>query len=204
MMRLTDIFLAIPYIVLAVAIATVFGRSENSVILVLGLTGWLPIAAIVRASFLGLKKLEYVEAARALGFSRTTDHVPPHPAQRHPADHRLRHDRVGGGDPVRGGAVVPRRRSAVADAGVGPDGRRAAQGSLDHAPHLLFFPGLAIFLTVLGLRVRRRRPARRPRPEAEVTDADRRTPTDARPRDRRRAAVGAGPAHDVQHRRRRR
>ncbi len=36
-MRVTDIFLAIPYIVLAIAIATVFGRSENSVILVLGL-----------------------------------------------------------------------------------------------------------------------------------------------------------------------
>ena len=40
-MRLTDIFLAIPYIMLAVAIAVVFGRSENSIILVLGLTGWL-------------------------------------------------------------------------------------------------------------------------------------------------------------------
>ena len=64
-MRITDIFLAIPYIILAVAIATVFGRSENSVILVLGLTGWLAIARIVRASFLSLKQLEYVEAAHA-------------------------------------------------------------------------------------------------------------------------------------------
>ena len=69
-MRLTDVFLAIPYVILAVAIATVIGRSENSVILILGLTGWLGIARIVRASFLSLKKQEYVEAARALGFSR--------------------------------------------------------------------------------------------------------------------------------------
>ena len=61
--RINDVFLAIPYIVLAVAIATVFGRSENTVILVLGLTGWLAIARIVRSSFLSLKNLEYVEAA---------------------------------------------------------------------------------------------------------------------------------------------
>ena len=68
--RLIDVFLAVPYIVLAVAIASVFGRSENAIILVLGLTGWLYIARIVRASFLSLSRLEYVEAATALGFSR--------------------------------------------------------------------------------------------------------------------------------------
>ncbi len=62
-MRVTDIFLAIPYIVLAVAIASILGRSENTVILVLGFTGWLGICRIVRSSFLSLKQLEYVEAA---------------------------------------------------------------------------------------------------------------------------------------------
>ncbi|MCB1018139.1 MAG: ABC transporter permease, partial [Acidimicrobiales bacterium] len=67
-MRVTDVFLAIPYIVLAVAIATLFGKSVNSVILVLGLTGWLGLCRIVRASFLSLNRLEYVEAARSLGF----------------------------------------------------------------------------------------------------------------------------------------
>ena len=51
-MRVTDVFLAIPYIILAVAVATIFGQSVNSVILVLGLTGWLGICRIVRASFL--------------------------------------------------------------------------------------------------------------------------------------------------------
>ncbi|HET6952538.1 MAG TPA: ABC transporter permease, partial [Acidimicrobiales bacterium] len=68
--RLVDVFLAIPYIVLAVAIASVFGKSENAVTLVLGLTGWLALSRIVRSSFLSLRQLEYVEAARALGFSR--------------------------------------------------------------------------------------------------------------------------------------
>ena len=70
LMRITDIFLAIPYIVLAIAIATIFGRSENSIILVLGLTGWLAISRIVRSSFLGLKQLEYVEAAHGARASR--------------------------------------------------------------------------------------------------------------------------------------
>lgn len=54
-MRVTDIFLAIPYVVLAVVIAGVVsgGRgSESTVIIVLGLTGWLSITRIVRASFL--------------------------------------------------------------------------------------------------------------------------------------------------------
>lgn len=70
-MRITDIGLAIPYIVLAVAIATIFGKSQNSVILVLGLTGWLAITRIVRASFLSVKQQEYIEAARALGLNRS-------------------------------------------------------------------------------------------------------------------------------------
>ena len=71
LMRIVDIFLSIPYFILAVAIATVFGRGENAIIIVLGVTGWLAIARIVRASFLGLKKMEYTEAAQALGFGRT-------------------------------------------------------------------------------------------------------------------------------------
>ena len=110
-MRLTDIFLAIPYIVLAVAIATILGRSENTVILVLGLTGWLAHqrASCERASC-RCSEQEYVEAARALGCRATRIIIAPHPAERAPADHRVRHDRRRQRDPRRGGAVVPRRR----------------------------------------------------------------------------------------------
>src|SRR5262249_3021908 len=69
-MRFTDVLLAIPYIILAVAIITLIGRGENTVILVLGLTGWLAICRIVRATFLQLNQAEFVEAARALGLPR--------------------------------------------------------------------------------------------------------------------------------------
>ena len=93
-MRLTDVFLAIPYIVLAVAIATILGRSENTVILVLGLTGWLGITRIVRAELPVAASSWSTSRRRARsGYSRTRIIVPPHPAQRAAADHRLRHDR---------------------------------------------------------------------------------------------------------------
>jgi ABC-type dipeptide/oligopeptide/nickel transport system permease subunit len=148
-MRITDIFLSIPYIILAIAIATVFGRSENSVILVLGLTGWLAICRIVRASFLSLKNLEYVEAARALGLSRRRIMF------RHILPNALQPIIVYATIAV--GAVIL-AEAALSFLGVGAvdptpswglmvnDGRR----HLTNAPHLLFFPGGAIFITVLA------------------------------------------------------
>ena len=127
------------------------GASENAVILVLGLTGWLAIARIVRASFLSLKQLEYVEAATALGFSTWPDHVPAHPAQRPAADHRLRHDRR------RQRRSWPRRRCRSSasgrsrpDAGVGPDGRRGQGRRSPTRRTCCSSRARAIFLTVLA------------------------------------------------------
>jgi peptide/nickel transport system permease protein len=148
-MRITDIFLAIPYIVLAVAIASVLGRSENTVILVLGFTGWLGICRIVRSSFLSLKQLEYVEAARALGYSKRRIMF------RHILPNALQPIIVYGTIAI--GSVI----LAVADLsflGVGPTYPTPAwglmvsdaKGVLSVAPHMLFFPGMAIFVTVLA------------------------------------------------------
>jgi peptide/nickel transport system permease protein len=147
--RLIDVFLAIPYIVLAVAIASVFGRSENAVILVLGLTGWLYIARIVRASFLSLKRLEYVEAATALGFSRWRIMA------RHILPNALQPIIVIGTITV--GTVIL-SEAALSFLNVGPQPPTPAwglmvfdgKGSLTNAPHLLFFPAGAIVLTVLA------------------------------------------------------
>jgi peptide/nickel transport system permease protein len=148
-MRVTDIFLAIPYIVLAVAIASVVGKSENSVILVLGLTGWLAITRIVRASFLSLRQQEYVEAATSLGYSRW------HIMFRHVLPNALQPIIVYGTIAV-GGVILA--EAALSFLQVGPQdptpawGLMVAQGKgdLTNAPHLLFFPGMAIFLTVLA------------------------------------------------------
>jgi peptide/nickel transport system permease protein len=148
-MRLTDVFLSIPYIILAIAIATLFGRSENAVILVLGLTGWLAITRIVRASFLSLKQLEYVEAATALGFTRWRIMF------RHVLPNALQPIIVYGTIAV--GSVIL-SEAALSFLGVGPQDPTPAwglmvslaKGSLSNGPHQLFFPGIAIFSTVLA------------------------------------------------------
>lgn len=148
-MRLTDVFLAIPYIVLAVAIASLMGRSENTVIIVLGFTGWLGVCRIVRSSFLSLKQLEYVEAAIALGYSRTRIMF------RHILPNALQPIIVYGTIAV-GGVILS--EAALSFLGVGPTdptpawGLMVSEGKslLAVAPHLLFFPGMAIFLTVLA------------------------------------------------------
>jgi peptide/nickel transport system permease protein len=147
--RLIDVFLAIPYIVLAVAIASVLGRTENAIILVLGLTGWLAMARIVRASFLSLKRLEYVEAATALGFSKARIMF------RHILPNALQPIIVYGTIAV--GSVIL-AEAALSFLGVGPQPPTPAwglmvadgKGALTSAPHLLFFPGAAICLTVLA------------------------------------------------------
>jgi peptide/nickel transport system permease protein len=149
MMRIVDIFLSIPYIILAVSIATLFGRSVNSLIIVLGLTGWLAISRVVRASFLGIKKMEYAEAARALGFGRTRmifGHLLPNASV----------PIIVYGTIAIGAAILS--EAALSFIGVGPVSPTPAwglmvaeaKGSLTSAPHMLFFPGFAIFITVLA------------------------------------------------------
>jgi peptide/nickel transport system permease protein len=150
-MRITDIFLAIPYIILAIALATVLGRGENTVIIVLGVTGWLAICRIVRSSFLSLRQLEYVEAATAIGAGRMRIMF------RHILPNALQPIIVYGTIAV-GSAILA--EAALSFLGVGAVEPTPAwglmvdegRGNLINAPHLLFFPGAAIFLTVLAFQ----------------------------------------------------
>ncbi len=68
-MRLADIQLAFPTILLALVVIAVFGPSLWFLILVLGLTGWVSYARVVRAEVLSLRTREFVVAARAIGDS---------------------------------------------------------------------------------------------------------------------------------------
>src|SRR5688572_16162706 len=71
MMRILDAFLAIPRLLLLVAILAGWPRlSIGSLVLFLGLTGWFGLSRIVRGQVLALKHAEFVTAARALGASR--------------------------------------------------------------------------------------------------------------------------------------
>lgn len=66
-MRLIDVFLAFPFLLLALALLAMLGSSFQNVIFVLAITGWVPYARTVRAEALSLRKREFVEAARAIG-----------------------------------------------------------------------------------------------------------------------------------------
>jgi peptide/nickel transport system permease protein len=68
-MRLADIQLSFPTILLALVIVAVVGPSLWFVIVVLGLTGWVSYARVIRAEVLSLRSREFVTAARAVGVS---------------------------------------------------------------------------------------------------------------------------------------
>jgi peptide/nickel transport system permease protein len=69
LMRITDWGLVIPWLVLAIALASIFGQSLFIIILVIGLTTWPSTARLVRSQTLSVRERPYVERSRALGAS---------------------------------------------------------------------------------------------------------------------------------------
>ncbi len=67
--RMIDVMLAFPFIFLALLLVAALGASLTNVILVLGITGWVPYARTVRAQVLSVKEKEFVKAAHSLGCS---------------------------------------------------------------------------------------------------------------------------------------
>ncbi|CAN5665451.1 ABC transporter permease [soil metagenome] len=66
-MRIGDVFLAFPYLLLAIAIVAVLGGGLMNVIIVLAIAGWVPYARLIRGSVLSAREQEYITAARAIG-----------------------------------------------------------------------------------------------------------------------------------------
>jgi peptide/nickel transport system permease protein len=69
LMRITEWFLVIPFLPLAIALAAVLGPSISNIILVIGVTSWPSTARLLRAQVLTLKERLYVDRSRALGAS---------------------------------------------------------------------------------------------------------------------------------------
>lgn len=66
-MRVAEVQLAFPFILLVVSIVAVLGPGAGNVVLALGISGWVAYAKLVRAQVLTLRELAFVEAARAVG-----------------------------------------------------------------------------------------------------------------------------------------
>lgn len=66
-MRITDIFLAFPSLILAMVICTALGRSIENVMLALCITWWPTYARIIRGQALSIREQKYIEAAKAVG-----------------------------------------------------------------------------------------------------------------------------------------
>ncbi len=149
-MRLVDILLAFPGILLAIALAAVLGPSLANVVIALSAMGWTGYARMARAETLSIRERAHVESAVALGaspFRIVLHHVLP---------------LLGG--PLAVQATFGFAGSIVAEAslsflGLGTQPPAPSWGSMLNegrsfllvAPHLALFPGFAIFATVLGV-----------------------------------------------------
>jgi peptide/nickel transport system permease protein len=70
-LRLIDMQLAFPVVLLVIAMVAAVGPSMVNLIILMGLSGWPRFARIVRGSVLSVRSLEYIDAARAIGAGRT-------------------------------------------------------------------------------------------------------------------------------------
>jgi peptide/nickel transport system permease protein len=66
-MRITDVFLAFPSLVLAVVIASVLGKGLDKVMIAIAIVGWPTYARLLRGEVLSVKQRDFIEAARAAG-----------------------------------------------------------------------------------------------------------------------------------------
>ena len=70
MMRIVDILYALPFAIFVILLMVFFGRNIFLLFVAIGAVEWLTMARIVRGQVLSVKRMEFIEAARALGFGR--------------------------------------------------------------------------------------------------------------------------------------
>lgn len=151
-MRLVDVFLAFPGILLAIALAAVLGPSLRNVIIALSVMGWVGYARLVRGQILVVRELDYVAAARALGAGPLrimTRHLFPNIAAPIIVEATF----------GIAGAIVTEASLSFLGLGVTPPtpswGAMLSDGRsfLLLAPHLTAVPGLAIMSVVMALNL---------------------------------------------------
>ena len=71
MMRFVDILYALPFTIFVILLMVFFGRNIFMLFFAIGAVEWLTMARIVRGQIMSIKRMEYIEAARTLGFSQS-------------------------------------------------------------------------------------------------------------------------------------
>ena len=151
-MRVLDVVLAFPFLILAIAIVNVLGRGLTNAMLAIAIVSIPAYARVIRSSVLSVKEQSFVEASRSLGagnfyilFRRILPNALP---------------------PLiviatLGIATAILETAALSFIGLGAQPPEAEWGAmlasernqLFSAPHLVFFPGIAIMITVLGFNL---------------------------------------------------
>jgi len=151
--RLVDAMMAVPGLIIVLAIMAVLGSSLNNVIIAIVIGMFAPVVRTVRSQVLSVKEMEYVMAARALGAPAARiigRHIMPNCLAIYLilATYYL------------GFAIILEASLSFLGVGVPPDVpswggmlTAAAQGHVTRAPWAGIFPGLAIFLAVLGFNL---------------------------------------------------
>lgn len=151
-MRVTDVFLSVPPILLAIAVVAVLGSNYVTLVCAIGI-GWAPyFARVVRASLLQIRNKEFVEAARAVGTS----------------DFRIicRHIMPNISAPIIVQASMGVAQAIISVAGISfiglgiqppaPEwGTMLGEGQsfLRNSPHTVFVPGVCIMITALAINL---------------------------------------------------
>jgi peptide/nickel transport system permease protein len=161
LMWLTDLFLSLPQLPLLLLVIYMFRQPLKEmvgpeagvfilIVAVIGIFRWMPVARLVRAQFLSLREKEFVEAARALGATKTRLVL------RHILPNSLGPVIVAGTIDI-AAAILAESTLSFLGLGFPPDtptwGRLLfdAKDYLDIAPHWALFAGAAIFLAVLSI-----------------------------------------------------
>jgi peptide/nickel transport system permease protein len=152
-MRIADVQLAIPFILLAIAILAVLGQGLQNVILTLGIANWVTYGRVVRGQVLSWKEKEFVEAARSIGardVSIMLKHILPNTFA----------SIIVIGSFAVAATILAEAALSFLGLGVPPEiptwggmVNRGRDNILTGEWWIYTFPGLAIMLTVLGVNV---------------------------------------------------
>jgi peptide/nickel transport system permease protein len=151
-MRITDILMGFPGIVLAILIMSILGPGINNLIIALTITGWVGFARLVRGQVFVVKELEYIVSAKVIGVSSLKIiffHILPNISSTIivKATFDL--------------AIIIIAEASLSFLGLGIQPPFPSWGSMINegrnylmlSPHLILFPGLAVILVVMSINI---------------------------------------------------